>query len=518
MKNYFSKEKLTKTGITAILITVTVFPVLFLFGKALFLLATQENFIIPGINISLFGRSVGINIISTLMCSIMGLASACFIWTFFGKYRMKAFFATVFFALIPPFIHVHSWIKAIDFINGIIYESTGFIFDFTGVSAVVITTSFSYLPYTMALCLFGLLSIPDEVLESVKTENFSRKIYTKIILPYVSAYIYLGALFVFLININEYAIPSVFGVNVYALELFALYSASGNMYATALSSWPLIVISAILLVLIALKTRKTDLSENFAQNENPFSDESVMGIVSLTGGILLFLFAAIPLISMIVESFTVVDLGQIIVSSSEQFIYTFVISGITAGLVVFIASIYSYLKFYNHKNKLPVILFVIPFVLPSSILGLSIISFFNRGILRSLYTSPFMPVAGLFARFFVLAILYFSIRFIRIDKSLSDTLKLNHSFTGGYFRVVLPLLKTDMVTCFLLIFSLSVSEYGIVHLITPPGYQMLTIKIYNYLHYGSSEVVFALNLAVLIIVLLSASVVALLFRTRRKVM
>jgi len=513
-----TSEKIIKAGITTILIILTVFPVAFLFGKALFLLAVQESFLIPGINISLFSRSVGINVISTLLCSIMGLASACFIWTFFGKYRIKAFFATVIFALFPPFIHVHSWIKAIDFINRIIYESTGIIFDFTGVSAVVVTTSFSFLPFTTALCLFGLLSIPDEILESVRTESFSNRIYTKIILPFISSYIYLGALFVFLININEYAIPSVFGVNVYALELFALYSASGNMYSTALSSWPLLVISAILLWLIALRTKKTDLSENFFENKNLFRGESIMGIFSLSGGVLLFLFVSIPLISMIAESFAVVDLGKIILSSSEQFIYTFTISGITSGLVVFVASFYSYLKFYNLKNKLPVVLFVIPFILPSSILGLSFISFFNQGILSSFYTSPLMPVAGLFARFFILAVLYFSIRFIRIDKSLSDILKLNYSFAGGYFKVVLPLLKTDFITCFLLIFSLCVSEYGIVHLITPPGYQMLTIKIYNYLHYGSSDVVFALNLAVVITLLIAASLVAVLFRPRRKVM
>ena len=288
------------------------------------------------------------------------------------------------------------------------------------------------------------------------------------------------------------------------------------MHATALSSWPLILISAALLVLLRISTGRTDLSENFTANKNPFPNENISRTLLYSGGTIIILFISVPLISMIVESFSVSGLGDIILSSSDQFIYTFIISGITAALIVAFASLYSYIKFYNHKNRLPVILFIIPFILPSSILGLSLISFYNRGILRNIYTSPVMPVAGLFARFLILAILYFSIRFSRIDKNLGDNLKINYSFLKGYFGVILPLLKTDVFICFLLIFSLSVSEYGIVHLITPPGYQMLTIKIYNYLHYGSSEVVFALNLVVLLIVLLTAIGVASLNYIQRK--
>jgi iron(III) transport system permease protein len=65
-----------------------------------------------------------------------------------------------------------------------------------------------------------------------------------------------------------------------------------------------------------------------------------------------------------------------------------------------------------------------------------------------------------------------------------------------------------------MIFALSMGEYGIVLLITPPGYQMLTIKIYNYLHYGSSDVVFALNLFVFLLVVAVAASMVLIYSVK----
>ncbi len=47
-------------------------------------------------------------------------------------------------------------------------------------------------------------------------------------------------------------------------------------------------------------------------------------------------------------------------------------------------------------------------------------------------------------------------------------------------------------------------------LVNPSGLQTLTIKIYNYLHYGASEVVAALNLFVLFFMLLVWAAVYLL--------
>jgi iron(III) transport system permease protein len=142
------------------------------------------------------------------------------------------------------------------------------------------------------------------------------------------------------------------------------------------------------------------------------------------------------------------------------------------------------------------------------------IAFWNQGVMSGLYQSASMPVIGLSTRFSIIAILYLTLRFKRLDRELADSMKMSHSFFQGFHGVILPMMRRDILACVLMIFALSMGEYGIVLLITPPGYQMLTIKIYNYLHYGSSDVVFALNLFMLLMILAAAAAMALIYRVR----
>ena len=53
-------------------------------------------------------------------------------------------------------------------------------------------------------------------------------------------------------------------------------------------------------------------------------------------------------------------------------------------------------------------------------------------------------------------------------------------------RGILPQVLPSVLVSFLLIFALSAGELGTTLLICPPGQATLTLKIYNYLHYGAS--------------------------------
>lgn len=514
MKKAFSTQNTVRWGLTLGYFIVLVAPVAVLFMKALLDLVISEDFTVPAISAPLFLSSVLIETASTLLCVMLGILAALFLWNFFENTRKMLFYIILLCALIPPFIHVHSWIQVMDALNSTIFSLTGLPLNFTGVGAVIWTTAISYLPFTTALCFFGLQSIPVEIVDLIRMESDGRNAFFKNIVPYFAPYSIIGALFIFLITINDYAIPSVFGVNVYALELFALFSASGDIYAIALSSLPLIILSVLVVGTIAFITKKSDLSENFSKNINPFSHEPFMQKVSIAGGIGLAIFVAVPVLSMIIESFGARGLPDIIIDSRDQIFYSVLVSALTAVVSVLPAALYAYSCFMNRRNKGITVVFTLPFIIPSAILGLSMIAFWNQGVLSGLYQSPAMTVIGLSTRFSIIAILYLTLRFKRLDRELADSIKISHSFFQGFHGVVLPMMRRDILACMILIFALSMGEYGIVLLITPPGYQMLTIKIYNYLHYGSSEVVFALNLFVLLMVVTSAVAMVLVYRLK----
>jgi iron(III) transport system permease protein len=53
------------------------------------------------------------------------------------------------------------------------------------------------------------------------------------------------------------------------------------------------------------------------------------------------------------------------------------------------------------------------------------------------------------------------------------------------------------------VFVLAAGELGATLIVAPPGHATLTIKIYNYLHYGASEAVATLCLAMAAVALLA---------------
>ena len=62
--------------------------------------------------------------------------------------------------------------------------------------------------------------------------------------------------------------------------------------------------------------------------------------------------------------------------------------------------------------------------------------------------------------------------------------------------VELPLLLPGLVIAFLLVFILSFGEVGAGLSVMPPGGETISIRIFNYLHYGASEEVSGISLLV----------------------
>lgn len=486
-------------------------PVFLLFGKSVLLLFSKASQEIPFISISLFAKSVGISLAASTLSCVLGVLCAIFVWTSSPKYYKKIFLAILLCALIPPFIHVHSWIKVMDGVCLLFNSILGTNLNFTGVFAVIFTTAFSYLPYTISLCLMGLFSIPMDINDLIRTEDAPLTLFKKCISPYFLPYLFIGGIFVFLITINDFSIASAFNINVFALELFSLYSASGDIYSIALSSLPLILLSILLLAGLWYLSDRYEVLGDIDTNKNPLEKEKFMKCISFFGGITISLYILIPLLTMVVESFTTRKFISILIESVSEISYSLIVSMGTSVIVVFFSVLIYF--FWQNKRHRSILYFILSFsfLIPSAILGLGLISFWNQSFLSQIYQSPYMPVIGLATRFLILSLLFLTVRINRLDKGLIDATVLSYSYFKGLFCVIIPMIWKDILACMLLIFALSMSEYGIVLLVTPPGYQMLTIKIYNYLHYGATEVVYALNLFVFLIIMIIALLIFALY-------
>ncbi|HAE41535.1 MAG TPA: hypothetical protein DCG34_01275, partial [Clostridiales bacterium] len=69
----------------------------------------------------------------------------------------------------------------------------------------------------------------------------------------------------------------------------------------------------------------------------------------------------------------------------------------------------------------------------------------------------------------------------------------------GFVSIYLPMVLPGIIAAFLIVFILTTGELGATLLVTPPGRSTLTMRIYNYMHYGSSQMIAGLCLTMLVL-------------------
>ncbi len=75
--------------------------------------------------------------------------------------------------------------------------------------------------------------------------------------------------------------------------------------------------------------------------------------------------------------------------------------------------------------------------------------------------------------------------------------------------VRIPLIGPGLLAAALMTFVLSLGELGATLMVVPAGQSTLTIRIYNFLHYGASQTVASLCLSITLLVLIFALAAAL---------
>jgi iron(III) transport system permease protein len=76
----------------------------------------------------------------------------------------------------------------------------------------------------------------------------------------------------------------------------------------------------------------------------------------------------------------------------------------------------------------------------------------------------------------------------------------NASFLKKMQKIILPLMKGGVLSSFILIFILCLGDVGIVQMVSPPGFQTLSIRIETLMHYGNYPYVASLSLILFLLI------------------
>jgi iron(III) transport system permease protein len=334
----------------------------------------------------------------------------------------------------------------------------------------------------------------------------------RIVLPLSAPSLLTGAGIVFLLSILDYSVPSLLEVHVYAMEIFAEFSASNSPERAFVMAMPLLLlavcaIAAILKPLRALTLRAVLHRPTWS---NPPRWPHCVTVLQWAVGLLLVAQALSPFIVTISLGGAARHLASTVAQAWGEAVYSLWTSGLGALLSLPLALLAARsLLHAGPLSGLRWLLVIAPLAIPASLVGIGLIILSNRPGLNTSAVTAMMPALVGTTRFTPLATLVLLAQLRRTDALLFDAAKV---FQSGWFRrqfqVSMPLLAPGFLVGAGVIFALSMGELGATLMVIPPGHATLTLRIYNYLHYGASDTVAGLCLALAAGVLIAGAVAA----------
>lgn len=490
------------------------FPVLLLLADTLqsFFAGSPDlvTFLVPDERrLQLLARSMGISGAVAICGMAAGILTASFLFAWKSKAGLAVryvFFAT---AAVPPYVHALSWTSALVWLNSLLRGSGLAEITLQGNGICIWVGMMTLLPITTGLALVGFESVEPGLIEAGCIFKGGGRVFGSIIMPLAAPSFLAGGAFAFLISLMDYTIPSLFQVNVYSLEIFAQYSADYDAAKAFLLSLPLLLSAIPTAMLFQWAFRNAALLNTRGDRKNTIEMEMPVVLILLQGLALgiSFLQFSVPFISLIISTGTPLKLMNVFLSSYHEIGFSMLLSVLAATIAVFFGTLAA--SGMNRKGRIYKICWIfilLPFAIPAPLTGIALAKGWNSIGAYGTRGTIWLPVMAGVIRFLPFAALILLAIIKRMDPRLLEASRIQQKNTlHGLVKVYIPMLSKGLVAAGCLVFILAAGELGATMIVTPPGSGTITMKIYNYMHYGASDSVAALCLIMLVLSLIAGS-------------
>lgn len=484
-------------------------PVVILWGNlGQSIVAGNEDWLmlaIPsGRRLTLFARSLGLAAGVASGGVVLGVLVASVLWRWRSGPRLFLRWLLLALAPLPPYVHALAWTTCADRANAWL-QQWGLGIPFRGWFGSWWIQWMALAPIAIALALIGLESVDPDLIDAARLARPDLDSLRAIVLPLAGPAILAGGGFLFLLSLMDYSVPSLLHVNVYAFEIFAEYSASNQSARAFLLAWPLLLLAGGVAFVSQSAFRNAALSPPWRRRDWAVAPTWPAWVIWLQRAALVLLMAQIlvPLGNLILGAGSWQNLAQTATSASRETAFTAWIAGLTAIVCLPLGLSVAYeLVQPTRRGKVWWALATAPLAIPAPLIGIGLITVWNRPQLPGVYGSTWMPVLASLARFTPLASIILLAQLRRIDAALIDAARiLQRRATQRWLRVNLPLLAPGLLAAASIAFVLSAGELGATLIVAPPGRATLTMRIYNFMHYGASDIVAGLCLMMTLVAL-----------------
>ncbi len=456
-------------------------------------------------------KSAGFAIAVTIADVLIAVFAASRFWTW--NTRVSWTVAALLFSMIaiPPYIHILAWRFAIDWLNAQLGTVGLPELVFSGWGAAWWVQTMALAPVSTGLALLGLYSVDSRLFDVGRLVRPDIDAFRLIVLPLAAPPLLAASGFVFLFTIVDYSVPSAFLLNTYALEIFAEFSANHSTARAFLTSSPLLVLTLIVLALTLKFLRQVPVRPHLRKRSRqctPFWPRWFARLQGLAVAILVIQIV-VPIFSLGVLTNNWTAIEDAILSASDEIMATArtaaLASVIGIPIAFFAASRMGRVRTYWW------FLVLLPIGLPAPLVGIGIISLWNNDWTYAVYDSELILVLTYLARFLAVATLVMYAQLRRTDSLLLDAARIvRPSGTAYWTQIYIPLMMRSGLVAMILTFVLALGELPASLLTLPPGSSTITIRVYNYMHYGASEMVASLCLLIPLLTIAYSTILFLL--------
>ena len=480
---------------------IAVLPTLFSFISSVFLLG-WKGFLFSKSSWPLLGKSIAMSSVSAFSSTLFGLFLTLVLERTLKKHRALIRILLIAPFFFSPYIFAVAW-KDLFHLVGMgekfIYSPWGVIFIWTMI----------FTPLSMLVISSQLVNCEARLEESAVIFAPYSTVIRKITIPLLKPAIFASFVLVFIMTISEFSIPAFLSVRVFSTEIFTQFSAFHNFEEAVAKGWIIIYLALILLFLersyltnapfISLNvTASTSLTIHIPKSVSILLRGVVFGSICGMSGI--------PLFILILQSFKggIGAFEQAIHFLAPNIVNSIFYASLGALLLVIFGLIFAFMSEEDGLSWINWILLV-TFSIPSMIFGLSLIYFFNRPLLASLYSSGWIVIFAYIGRF-----TFITGRLIGNSlKQLPSSLKEAAIMAGAnpqtvFFKILMPLISPGMFAAFFVAFILNLGELGTTIMVYPPGTSLMPIKIFTIMANAPQYMTSAMTLVALLVTIVSA--------------
>jgi iron(III) transport system permease protein len=398
--------------------------------------------------------------------------------------------------------------------------------DIYGLPGIVITHVMHLIPLASLTIAAGLRTVPKAIEESaISLGSSAFQVLARVVVPYVSAHIYMAGLLVFLASFGDVGAPLLVGGQYLVLPTEAFTRFVGFLadrrVPVLLSAW-IVAISMAMMVGVRALMRRTVIVHTHVVETYAYDLPRWRALGSVVGWLAAAALCA-PFVVIFISSVATVwgpdllpraltfDHYRALWRSIGPLQHSLIVTGIAAPTAVLLAIAIG--RMIRSGGRLAAALdYVtsIPFVVSGVVLGIGLVRTYApleaAGVLAPALWGPGLLVAALISRRLPYPVRVLNAAYMRVDRSLEEcSASLGAPPATTFLRITFPQLIPAVLAALIITFIQVVRELGATLIVHRPGWATLPVQIYAYAVEGHLGRAGALSMVLLALVAIATA-------------